>query len=69
MTTDTQLLAWADTFISAWELGYWARVAEENATYPPPKVLHFGRWYDQAAYRQECDRRAIQPWPTDNEVR
>ena len=35
--------------------GYQARVDEENAAYPPPKVCSFGRWYDQAVEREKAD--------------
>lgn len=35
--------------------GYRARIAEENASYPPPKVFTCGRWFDQAAERQRAD--------------
>lgn len=35
--------------------GYEARVDEENATYPPPPVRVFGKWYDQATERQKAD--------------
>lgn len=53
----------------AWRWGYEARVDEENARYPPPKIMSFGQWYEQALYRQECDRRARQPWATDDQGR
>lgn len=40
---------------AGYEAGYWAGVEQENATYPPPKVLTFGRWYDQALEREKAD--------------
>ncbi|BAL87264.1 hypothetical protein AMIS_20440 [Actinoplanes missouriensis 431] len=45
--------------------GYRARVDEENATWPPPKVFTLGRWYDQAAERAEADAAARLPRPGD----
>lgn len=53
---------------TAWRWGYECRVDEENQAYPPPKIMAFGQWYDQAVYRQQCDEHARQPWPTDNQV-
>jgi hypothetical protein len=40
---------------SGYEAGYRARVAEENAEYPPPPVSIGGRWVDQVTYRRQCD--------------
>ncbi len=45
--------------------GYNARVAEENAAYPPPKVFTLGRWFDQATERQKADAAARLPRPGD----
>lgn len=53
--TEAEQLIWADAYLAGYERGYEARVDEENATYPPPKVLAFGRWYDQATERQKAD--------------
>lgn len=74
--TDAELMRWLDGYLARcesdsaadYERGYWDRVAEENAAYPPPKVLTFGRWYDQALEREKHDAIATQPRPTDNEV-
>lgn len=45
---------------------YWAqRTAEEEATYPPAKVHILGKWYDQAARRQQADADARNPRPGD----
>ncbi len=41
--------------------GYEARVDEENADWPPPKVFTLGRWYDQAAERAKADAEAQLP--------
>jgi hypothetical protein len=35
--------------------GYENRVDEENGAYPEPKVVAFGRWYDQALEREKAD--------------
>lgn len=40
---------------AAFQWGYEHRVDEENATYPPPKVLAFGAWYSQALEREKAD--------------
>jgi hypothetical protein len=53
--TEEQLLIWAEAYLAGYDRGYEARVDEENATYPPPRVLAFGRWYDQALERQKHD--------------
>lgn len=45
----------AELIATAFRWGYERRVDEENASYPPPKVISFGRWYDQAAERQRAD--------------
>jgi hypothetical protein len=44
-----------------WHAGYNARVAEENAAWPPPKVVAFGAWYDQALERERADADRGQP--------
>lgn len=67
--TDDELIVWLGGYLTGCERGYWEKTAEINRDWPPPKVRVFGRWYDQLTYRQEWDRRAAQPWPTDNEVR
>lgn len=48
-----------------YQAGYRTRVAEENATYPPPLSFTFGRWYDQAVERQKADAAAGLPRPHD----
>lgn len=53
----------------AYRWGYEHRVDEENRCWPPPKVRAFGAWFDQAAYRQDCDNAARKPWPTDDQGR
>lgn len=47
-------LAWRDGY----EAGYRARVAEENAAWPPPPVFAFGEWQsmtERQAYRERLD--------------
>lgn len=44
-----------------WIAGYNARVAQENAAYPPPKVFSFGAWYDQALEREKADAEFRRP--------
>lgn len=53
--TEAERLIWTEAYLAGYDRGYQARVDEENAAYPPPKVLTFGRWYDQAAERQKHD--------------
>lgn len=53
--TEAERLIWTEAYLAGYDRGYEARVDEENATYPPPKALTFGRWYDQAAERQKAD--------------
>lgn len=69
MTETVHLMAWTAGYLAGYERGYEIRGDEINATWPPEKVLVFGRWYDQATERQKWDRTAGQPRPTDNEVR
>ena len=53
--TDEQLLIWTEAYLTGYDRGYEARVAEENADYPPPRVFAFGQWYDQALEREHVD--------------
>jgi hypothetical protein len=53
--TDEQLLIWTEAYLAGYDRGYEIRVDEENAAYPPPKVMVFGRWYDQALEREKAD--------------
>lgn len=53
--TEQQLLAWTEGYLAGYERGYETRGDEVNAIYPPPRVLVFGRWYDQATERQKAD--------------
>ncbi len=53
LTHDDLLAYWAEAYVAGYDRGYESRVDEENATYPPPKVLSFGRWYDQALEREK----------------
>jgi hypothetical protein len=52
---------------SAFDEGYRARVAEENAAYPPERmdVYSGGGWIDRVDYRRRCDAEARQPRPGD----
>lgn len=53
--TEDQLLIWAEAYLAGYDRGYQARVEEENATYPEPRVLVLGRWYNQAIEREKAD--------------
>lgn len=76
-TFDRAQVAWliAAAFESGYDLrdsedcgywaGYWARVAEENATYPSGKIFTLGRWYDQATERARADAAARLARPND----
>lgn len=55
-------VAWLMSEAMRW--GYDARVDEENAAYPPPKLV-MGKWFDQAAERQKADATARLPRPGD----
>lgn len=55
--TEEALIAWAGGFVAGYDQGYYLRVREENADWPPPPVYAFGRWYDQALEREKADRR------------
>lgn len=62
-TFDRAQLAWLMNEAYRW--GYEARVDEENAAYPPPKVFTLGRWYDQALERAKADAAARIPRAND----
>lgn len=53
--TEEQLLIWTEAYLAGIDRGYEIRVDEENAAGPPPRVLAFGRWYDQAQEREKAD--------------
>jgi len=57
-------VAWLMSTAMRW--GYELRVDEENAAYPPQPVFQLGRWFDQATQRQQADRAATLPRPTDH---
>lgn len=65
MHTDAELIAWTAGYLAGIDRERESRVHEDNARWPPPKVRVLGRWYDQAARRQEWDRTAAHPRPTD----
>lgn len=50
---------------AGWDAGYRARVAEENAAYPPVPVFVAGQWADRADYRAACDAAASVPRTED----
>lgn len=53
--TEEELLAWTAGYLAGYDRGYEVRGREVNAEYPPGRVFAFGRWYDQAAERQQAD--------------
>ncbi|GAA0493932.1 hypothetical protein Ade02nite_20930 [Paractinoplanes deccanensis] len=57
-------VAWLMALAGQW--GYEARVDEENATWPPPKVFTLGRWFDQPIERRKADATARLPRPGDH---
>jgi hypothetical protein len=55
-------------YAAGFDDGYRARVAEENAAYPPerdPVVVGLVGFIDRADYRRRCDAEASQPRPGD----
>lgn len=60
---------WA--YEAGFDEGYRARVAEENAAYPPAPTLVISDsdghkvWMDQVDYRRRCDAEALRPRRTD----
>jgi hypothetical protein len=47
-----------ESFAAGHRAGYLARVAEENAAWPPEPVHILGRWIDQVAHRRAADAAA-----------
>lgn len=69
MTEEQYLWAWLDGYMAGVERGKEELTREQNADWPPPRVLTFGRWYDQAIEREKWYAAARLPRPGDIEHR
>lgn len=56
------------SYQAGYDAGYRARVAEENAAYPPKPIFNAAgtqRWINQVDYRRHCDEQARTPRTND----